>query len=277
MSFRGQCLCGEVKYEMDQLDGPIVHCHCATCRKAQAAAFASTARVNREHFRWLRGEALLASYESSPGKQRRFCSRCGCHLMAERAHQEHVILRVATLDDDPGSAPAMHIWASHDVAWLHAPPGIPRYAEQPPDSAEPAPGRDLQLLLASLDPSLADTAFTFASLPNAVMPEALRLEPVGVFSEPEGISVICPHELAERLGLPNAGAYRRITLDVHSSLEAVGLTAAVASRLAEHGISTNMVAGYHHDHLFIPERDAVRAEQALRTLQAEVVAAMKGP
>ena len=60
---RGSCLCQAIAYEVEQLDMPISHCHCQTCRKAHAAAFASTAGVMREHFRWTRGEELLASSE----------------------------------------------------------------------------------------------------------------------------------------------------------------------------------------------------------------------
>ncbi|WP_082163490.1 GFA family protein [Caballeronia mineralivorans] len=63
---------------------------------------------------WASGESLLRSFESSPGKLRYFCSGCGTHLIAERPEQAHVILRVQTLDEDPGVTPAMHIWISHD-------------------------------------------------------------------------------------------------------------------------------------------------------------------
>ena len=68
----GSCLCGAVTYEIDAIDLPICHCHCNTCRKAHAAAFTSTAGVMREHFRWLSGQDELSSFESSPGKLRRF-------------------------------------------------------------------------------------------------------------------------------------------------------------------------------------------------------------
>ncbi|QHF44220.1 aldehyde-activating protein [Pseudomonas sp. S35] len=114
----GSCLCKAVQYQLDSLDMPISHCHCISCRKAHGAAFVTTAGVMREHFRWTQGEALLSSFESSPGKLRRFCSRCGSHLIAERGHQPHVIVRVATLDDDPGVRPTSHIWTAHDVPWL---------------------------------------------------------------------------------------------------------------------------------------------------------------
>ena len=114
---KGSCLCGAIAYEVDRI-GPIGNCHCRTCRKAHAARFASTARADRSAFRWTRGEERLRSFESTPGKQRHFCSNCGSHLMAEWRGQDQVIIRVATLDDDPGSQAVAHIWTSHDVRWL---------------------------------------------------------------------------------------------------------------------------------------------------------------
>ncbi|MBY4675372.1 GFA family protein [Marinobacterium arenosum] len=114
----GSCLCGAIAYQIDSIDIPIGHCHCRTCQKAHAAPFASYAGVMRENFRWLRGEELLSTYESSPGKNRHFCSRCGSQLLAERVGQPHVIPRVATLDQAPGQMPQMHIWCSHDLPWL---------------------------------------------------------------------------------------------------------------------------------------------------------------
>jgi hypothetical protein len=115
---KGSCLCGAVQYEIKQLDMPIVHCHCRSCRKAHAAVFAPTAGVMRENFRWLSGTEKLSAFESSPGKIRYFCSACGSHLIADRPAHPNVIVRVATLDEDPGSMPSMHIWRSHDVSWL---------------------------------------------------------------------------------------------------------------------------------------------------------------
>lgn len=130
---KGSCLCGAVEYEVDQLDMPIIHCHCRTCRKAHAAPYASTAGVMREHFRWLKGEDMLKAFESSPGKLRYFCSNCGSHVVAERPAQPHVIVRVATLDDDPGVRPQAHIWCSHDVPWLKDEDGVNHYEEWQPE------------------------------------------------------------------------------------------------------------------------------------------------
>ncbi len=130
---KGSCLCGTIHYECEQLASEIVNCHCRTCQKAHAAAYASTAKVLRKHFRWLKGEDSLSAFESSPGKTRHFCARCGSHLMAERTGQECVIVRIATLDDDPQTTPHLHIWCSHDVPWLQEKEQQPHYQEWQPE------------------------------------------------------------------------------------------------------------------------------------------------
>lgn len=132
MSLKGSCLCEAVAYEIDGLDSPIKHCHCRTCRKAQGAAFNSAAQVKREHFRWLSGEDKLAAYESSPGKLRRFCSVCGSPILSEYPDRPFVVLRVATLDEDPGLKAEQHIWLSHAAPWLEESEAMERYEEWPP-------------------------------------------------------------------------------------------------------------------------------------------------
>ena len=129
---RGSCLCGAVVYEVDQLAAPIQHCSCHTCRKAHAAAFNTAADVRREHFRWVFGVDKLSRYESSPGKQRYFCSNCGSQLVAEREGRDTVVLRVATLDDDPQVQPSQQIWKSHEVPWLAYGSHVPAYDEWEP-------------------------------------------------------------------------------------------------------------------------------------------------
>lgn len=129
---KGRCLCGGIAYEVDRLDTPIQHCSCKTCRKAHAAAFNTAAGVLREHFRWLKGENMLKSFESSPGKLRYFCSNCGSQLVAERQRQPHVVVRVATLDEDPLVKPERQIWKSHEVPWLEYGPQVDVYWEWEP-------------------------------------------------------------------------------------------------------------------------------------------------
>ena len=134
MAIEGSCLCRAVRYEVDQLASPIGFCHCLTCQKAHSSAFAPTARVKPADFRWLQGQEHVSGFESSPGKIRQFCSRCGSHIVATKEGQDQWILRVATLDADPQVRPAVHIWTSHDVSWLGA-DNLPRLPEGLPANA----------------------------------------------------------------------------------------------------------------------------------------------
>jgi hypothetical protein len=119
----------------------------------------------------------------------------------------------------------------------------------------------LQKLLAAMEPVLLEGRFVFASVER--VPEGLT--PVGTFREAEGWTVILPEP--EAAGLATATAPMRcISLTIHSAFEAVGLTAAFATELAAHGISANVVAGFYHDHIFMPAGDAARALAALQEL-----------
>ncbi|MCU7825092.1 ACT domain-containing protein [Kitasatospora sp. DSM 101779] len=125
--------------------------------------------------------------------------------------------------------------------------------------------RDLSALLAGLHPALNPGRYVYCTLPGRVPP---GLRPVVTVAEEEGVTVVVPQEEADSLGLHYEFVAGWITLRVHSALEAVGLTAAVATALAEHGISCNVAAGFHHDHLFVPAADAERAVRALEKLSA---------
>ncbi|PBC72202.1 hypothetical protein BX265_6824 [Streptomyces sp. TLI_235] len=121
--------------------------------------------------------------------------------------------------------------------------------------------RDLTALLAGLRPVLNPGRYVYCTFPGKVPP---GLRPVVTVAEAEGVTVVVPQEEADSLGLRYEYIAGWITLRIHSALEAVGLTAAVATALADHGISCNVAAGFHHDHLFVPAADA---ERALRTLE----------
>ena len=125
----GSCMRGSVAYEVDAPAGPIVHCHCRTCRKAHGSAFSSIAAVPREHLRWTKGEPLLASFESSPGKLRRFCAKCGSHILAERTGQPTVMLRLGCLDTPLAERPRAHIWRSHGASWFDPKDVVPELPE----------------------------------------------------------------------------------------------------------------------------------------------------
>lgn len=128
------------------------------------------------------------------------------------------------------------------------------------------PVRDLERLLTCLEPSLGDEEYVFCFLADGeTLP--LGLEPVGTFREENGLSLIVARSAADRAGLRYDSIFRRITLRVHSSLEAVGLTASVAGALAHEGIAANVVAAFHHDHVFVPAGSARAALEALKRLQ----------
>ena len=130
----GSCFCGAVAYRAASL-GPIGHCHCRTCQKTHFAAFATTARVPRADFAWTRGQDVVAHIESTPGKKRHFCPKCGSHLIAEWTAQDAVILRVASLDTPLPSKAVLHIWTSHQAAFFDFDDGLPPLPEGVPKPA----------------------------------------------------------------------------------------------------------------------------------------------
>ncbi|CDX22580.1 conserved hypothetical protein [Mesorhizobium plurifarium] len=122
---------------------------------------------------------------------------------------------------------------------------------------------DLQRLLASMTPRLLARTYLFARLAPGV-PIPAGLEPVMQFREREGLTLIVTEEEAKAAGLAGTFRCRMITLDIHSSLEAVGFLAATTTRLARAGMGVNPVSAFYHDHLFVP---AERAEEALAMLR----------
>ena len=118
---------------------------------------------------------------------------------------------------------------------------------------------NLATLLRDMSPVLTDGEFVFCTVKNAVYGDYAHAIPIASFAEVEGLTIVVRKETAENLGLFYEGAFRRITLGVHSSLQAVGLTAAVAGKLAENGIAANVIAAYFHDHVFVQSELADRA------------------
>ncbi|WP_421864558.1 ACT domain-containing protein [Motiliproteus sp.] len=124
---------------------------------------------------------------------------------------------------------------------------------------------DLERLLQSMSPQLLDQHFVFCSVDGSLA-DYLALEPLATFRENEGLTLVLEHQCAVESGLAFDGVFRMITLNVHSSLDAVGLTAAVSTQLAGQGISANVIAAYFHDHIFVPRGKAEAALAALEQL-----------
>ena len=121
---------------------------------------------------------------------------------------------------------------------------------------------DIRKLLSGLEAILADGIYVFATLDGKKVPNGLS--PRMIFQEEEGTTLILLESEANAAGLNHEFPCRMITLNVHSSLEAVGFIAHIATRLAEHGMGVNPVAGFYHDHLFIP---LGREQEALSILK----------
>ena len=131
---KGSCLCGGVCYEAL---GPVTlmaRCHCVQCRKASGAEFATNASVPRDTFRVVTGESLLGVWESSPGAERVFCTRCGSPLFKrEGGHPEQVRLRLGCLDDDGfAKRPELHVFVSSKPCWSEITDTLPQFERLPP-------------------------------------------------------------------------------------------------------------------------------------------------
>jgi hypothetical protein len=135
----GSCLCGAVRFTVNGKLGPVIHCHCGTCRKAQGAAFMTSAPVRRKYFALVAGADSVTAYESSPGKQRCFCRTCGSPLWSTREDTPDILrLRLGLLDGDPSRRPAAHIWVGDKAPWCEITDDLPRSA---------ADGTELERLL----------------------------------------------------------------------------------------------------------------------------------
>ena len=109
---------------------------------------------------------------------------------------------------------------------------------------------DLGLLLGAMSPQQRPGTYVFVTVEDQrARPDVQVLASV---TEPEGLTLVTTREDADRAGLAYGFLAAWITLRVHSALDAVGLTAAVSTALAGEGISCNVIAGYHHDHLLVP-------------------------
>ena len=121
----------------------------------------------------------------------------------------------------------------------------------------------LEELLKTMSPELQTGEYVFCTV-KGDLSVYVHLNPIASFIESEGLTLILKSDVAEKEGIDFEGRFKQITLMVHSSLDAVGLTAAVSDKLTEHGISANVVAAFYHDHIFVQSE---KAQEALAALQ----------
>ncbi|WP_413282868.1 ACT domain-containing protein [Vibrio sp. MA40-2] len=122
---------------------------------------------------------------------------------------------------------------------------------------------DLDILLKSMSPELIEGNYVFCTV-NGPLSNYLAMEPIATFCEQEGLTLVVKKEIAIANKLDFDAVFSLITLSVHSSLEAVGLTAAFANKLSSYGISANVIAGYYHDHIFVQQDKTEQAMNALK-------------
>lgn len=134
---------------------------------------------------------------------------------------------------------------------------------------------DLNKLIQTMSPALQMGDFVFVSVAKEEADELSSERCVMRFSEEEGVTLILSKFDADVFGFNYDASMAWITLNVHSSLEAVGLTAAFSQALGQADISCNVVAGFYHDHIFVPKADAVKAMQVLQELSESAGRAME--
>src|SRR5262245_21373228 len=131
----GRCMCGEVRCEVHGKPGPVAYCHCQTCRRANGTAFAANAPVRARYWKCIAGRDAIREYESSPGKFRAFCSRCGSPVYSRRTDDPETLrMRLGTVDGDPKRRAFAHFWVSEKAPWFEICDDLPQYpADTAPD------------------------------------------------------------------------------------------------------------------------------------------------
>ena len=120
---RGSCLCGAVRFEVAAVVGPFELCHCSRCRKVTGSAFLPYLRVQREHFTFIQGSELVATFDAPirdapPAYRACFCSRCGSPVSDPSAGPASLEIPAGLLDDDPGLRPERHIHVEAKSEWF---------------------------------------------------------------------------------------------------------------------------------------------------------------
>lgn len=127
--YHGSCLCGLVRFTVDEFLPQVAHCHCSMCRKFHGAAYATIAGVPRSGFRWVEGENALKAYTAENGTTRTFCSNCGSSLMfsSPRAPEEVVEIALGAMDGSVPVEPNAHIFVGSSANWTVLGDELPRY------------------------------------------------------------------------------------------------------------------------------------------------------
>lgn len=130
--YKGSCLCGQVRYQIEGDAMAFYHCHCQRCRKANGTGHASNIRIDTQHINWLSGEALIKRYKVPKAMRFRndFCGECGSPLPRYFSETQFVLLPAGTLDTDAPIMPQARIFNDDSVEWSCS-DDIPTHATYP--------------------------------------------------------------------------------------------------------------------------------------------------
>ena len=129
--YKGQCLCGLIKYEVKEIEPRMGHCHCSMCRKFHGAAFATLGEAKADNFHWVAGEARLKTYLAPNGTKRQFCDNCGSSLIFVPSNDtgELIEFSMGTLDSKIELKPDAHIFTNYGASWYEIGDNLPQFTE----------------------------------------------------------------------------------------------------------------------------------------------------
>lgn len=128
--YYGSCLCGTVKFTINQKILDIVHCHCSLCRKAQGSAFATNGNVDIKNFNFLSGQDNLTHYQASKTQEKLFCKTCGSPIISRNTLVPDIVrVRLGTIESDIQDRPEAHIFVGSKASWEEISSELPQYDE----------------------------------------------------------------------------------------------------------------------------------------------------
>lgn len=127
--YKGSCLCGAIKYEVDEIKTQMGHCHCSMCRKFHGAAFSTLGEADIKDFRWIRGKDQLKDYMASNGSVRQFCQNCGSSMTFTPSEELNGLIEfsLGTLDGDLDMLPDAHVYTGSKANWVEIGDELPQY------------------------------------------------------------------------------------------------------------------------------------------------------
>jgi hypothetical protein len=133
----GGCLCGAVRFEVDEPPISAGYCHCTRCQRRTGTAASAQVRIVPGSLRILSGEELVRAYEPEDGSPKEFCSACGSALWSRNPDNPEALgVRMGAFDEDPGVKPSYRQYVAYAAEWeAIADDGLPRFPERrPPDA-----------------------------------------------------------------------------------------------------------------------------------------------